>query len=61
MKYRLRVDKMGRITIPKAVRKRLGIKEGETIVELEVRELSEELCEGVTLEHEVIIIRVLVR
>jgi len=49
MRYRVRVDKMGRITIPKGIRERMGIKEGESILELELG------------DGEVIVIRLLVR
>jgi len=58
-RYRVKVDRMGRVTIPKAVRERLGIREG-TILELEVREVGAD-SGGVYLGGEVIVARVLVR
>jgi len=48
VKYRVKVDGMGRITIPKRIRREMGIREGESILELEARE-------------DVILIRLLVR
>jgi len=60
MKYRVRVDRMGRITIPKRIRKKVGIREGESIVELEPK-VIEEKRDGVSIREEVIILRLLVR
>jgi len=38
MKYRVKVDRMGRITIPVKIRRVMGIREGVSILEVEARE-----------------------